>query len=197
MVIGPDRLRKNRYECGEWLEALPYGRLSFNYVALARCVDGTLAVLKLFPPTDTEAALELEALTAFDGHRTVCLLAGDRKEGAMLLERIEPGWMGCVSRKRRWLLHALRGRRSPYSVSRVREPSAARPRLPESVQNLATTGAGQVTCGEGALFQQRLPSQRQRESRSGSLRPAGQTGNRPTWWQISPTEAAISSVAAR
>ena len=92
----------------EWLERLPsliagyeerwslevdppFADLSFNYVAPAVRVDGEAAVLKLSFPGDVGFEREAEALRLFDGRGTARLLELDLEQGAMLLERLEPG----------------------------------------------------------------------------------------------------------
>lgn len=70
----------------------PYD-LSFNWVAPAGCADGTAAVLKLGPPEPGHLAVEATALTQYDGHGAVRLLAYDAVRGALLLERAVPGTM--------------------------------------------------------------------------------------------------------
>ena len=69
----------------------PFEDLSFNYAARVVRADGTRAVLKLSPPFDREALAEIEAVRAFGGSGMVRLLESDPAEGAMLLERLEPG----------------------------------------------------------------------------------------------------------
>jgi streptomycin 6-kinase len=69
----------------------PY-ELSYHYVAAVTCGDGTPAVLKLGVPTATSLAEEAPALAAFDGRGAVRLLRAELDRGALLLERITPGW---------------------------------------------------------------------------------------------------------
>jgi streptomycin 6-kinase len=85
----------------------PFGDLSYNYAAPAIRADGTRAVLKLSPPFDKESIAEGEALRAFGGHGMVGLLELDLEEGAMLLERLEPGKP----------LHTLRDDRAEMSIA--------------------------------------------------------------------------------
>jgi streptomycin 6-kinase len=66
--------------------------LSYHYVTAVALGDGTPAVLKLGVPTGTSLAEEARALTAFDGQGAVRLLRADLDRGAILLERIAPGW---------------------------------------------------------------------------------------------------------
>jgi streptomycin 6-kinase len=66
--------------------------LSYHYVTAVVCGDGTLAVLKLGVPTGRSLAEEAPALAAFDGRGAVRLLRADLDRGALLLERITPGW---------------------------------------------------------------------------------------------------------
>jgi streptomycin 6-kinase len=69
----------------------PY-ELSYHYVTAVTCADGTPAVLKLGVPTGTSLAEEAPALAAFEGRGAVRLLRADLARGALLLERVEPGW---------------------------------------------------------------------------------------------------------
>lgn len=85
----------------------PFGDLSFNYAAPAVRADGTRVVLKLSPPFDLESMAEAEAVGAFGGHGMVRLLELDLQEGAMLLERLEPGTP----------LHALRDDRAEMAIA--------------------------------------------------------------------------------
>src|SRR5438034_2558490 len=64
--------------------------LSYNYVAPAVRADGRAAVLKVGFPC-RELMTEIEALRLFDGHGIARLLAADAAQGALLLERLEPG----------------------------------------------------------------------------------------------------------
>jgi len=91
----------------EWLEELPeiittYGRkwsifvddpfdLSYNYVAPAVTSTGMGVVLKLAYPGNKEFAAEIEALKFFDGKGAVRVLEAEVANGAVLLERAEPG----------------------------------------------------------------------------------------------------------
>jgi streptomycin 6-kinase len=69
----------------------PY-ELSYHYVTAVTCADGTPAVLKLGVPTGTSLAEEAPALAAFAGRGAVRLLRAELPRGALLLERVEPGW---------------------------------------------------------------------------------------------------------
>jgi streptomycin 6-kinase len=69
----------------------PY-ELSYHYVTAVTCGDGTPGVLKLGVPTGTSLAEEAPALAAFGGRGAVRLLRADLDRGALLLERITPGW---------------------------------------------------------------------------------------------------------
>lgn len=69
----------------------PFPELSQNYVAPALHADGTKAVLKLSFPEDLEFRTEAQALRLFDEQGIVRLLELDLEQGAMLLERLEPG----------------------------------------------------------------------------------------------------------
>jgi streptomycin 6-kinase len=73
-------------ELGEPFPA-PYSKL----VAPARLPDGTEAVLKVQLPDDFESEYEADALRFWDGRGAVRLLAHDREERALLLERCVPG----------------------------------------------------------------------------------------------------------
>ncbi len=64
--------------------------LSYNYVAPATQADGTAAVLKLGVPC-YELTTEVAALRLYDGRGCARLLAVDEAEGALLLERVQPG----------------------------------------------------------------------------------------------------------
>src|SRR5688500_6587556 len=76
---------------------LPFETLSFAYVLPAMGAEGTRAVRKVGFP-DAESMTELEALRLFDGRGIARLLAFDREQHAMLLERLEPGTsLGSVS----------------------------------------------------------------------------------------------------
>lgn len=68
----------------------PLDGLSYNYVAPAVGVDGRVLILKLGVP-NPELLTEIEALRIYDGRGCVQLLAADREQGALLLERLEPG----------------------------------------------------------------------------------------------------------
>ncbi|HEX8347620.1 MAG TPA: aminoglycoside phosphotransferase family protein [Actinoplanes sp.] len=69
----------------------PY-ELSYHYVAAVVCADGTPAVLKLGVPSGTSLAEEAPALAAFGGRGAVQMLRVDLDRGALLLERVTPGW---------------------------------------------------------------------------------------------------------
>ncbi|MEV6929785.1 aminoglycoside phosphotransferase family protein [Dactylosporangium sp. NPDC051485] len=69
----------------------PY-ELSYHYVTAVTCGDGMPAVLKLGVPTGTSLAEEAPALAAFAGCGAVRLLRADLDRGALLLERVTPGW---------------------------------------------------------------------------------------------------------
>src|SRR5947209_8862260 len=99
----------------------PFADLSFNYAAPATRADGTRAVLKLSPPFDVEAMAEGEVIRAFDGHGMARLLELDLQEGAMLLERLEPGTP----------LHALRDDRTEMAIAARIMQQLWRPAPPE------------------------------------------------------------------
>jgi len=104
----PAALTEMRGEgAAEWLAALPtiiqacverwelrlegpFPRISFNYAAPVERRNREPAVLKVCPP-DSEFVSEMDALATFAGRGMVRLLAADKKLGALLLERIEPG----------------------------------------------------------------------------------------------------------
>src|SRR5215217_1666698 len=64
--------------------------LSYSYVVPATRADGTMAVLKICFP-DQALRWEAEALRLFGGQGAARLLAADLGQGALLLERLEPG----------------------------------------------------------------------------------------------------------
>ena len=68
----------------------PFPQLSINYAAPGLGADGVPIVLKVCIP-GPEFATEAESLRLFDGHGAVKLLAVDRDQGALLLERLRPG----------------------------------------------------------------------------------------------------------
>jgi streptomycin 6-kinase len=73
------------------LEAgLPFEPLSYNYVAPAGRGDGERVVLKVGFPCK-ELMGEIEALQLYDGNGTARLLEAEPDQGALLLERLEPG----------------------------------------------------------------------------------------------------------
>lgn len=66
--------------------------LSYHYVTAVTCSNGDPAVLKLGVPAGTSLAEEAPALAAFAGRGAVRLLRADLDRGALLLERVLPGW---------------------------------------------------------------------------------------------------------
>ena len=64
--------------------------MTFHWVARVTRADGTPGVLKLGEP-DGHLDAEAEALRIFDGDGAVRLLAEDRENGALLIERAVPG----------------------------------------------------------------------------------------------------------
>lgn len=71
----------------------PAYELSYHYVAAVTCGDGTPAVLKLgVPGAGGSLAEEAPALAAFGGRGAVRLLRVALDRGALLLERVTPGW---------------------------------------------------------------------------------------------------------
>lgn len=70
----------------------PFPRLSYNYAAQARRVDGTPLVVKVCYP-DREVGTEAEALRLYSGQGAVQLLDYEPDWGVLLLESLEPGAM--------------------------------------------------------------------------------------------------------
>jgi streptomycin 6-kinase len=68
----------------------PFANLSYTYVAQARQANGTPVVLKV-GVINPELLCEIAALAVYDGRGAARLLAADEDEGALLLERLEPG----------------------------------------------------------------------------------------------------------
>jgi len=66
--------------------------LSFTYVAPAQRKDGSSVVLKLGVPND-ELTSEIDALRIYAGRGAVRLLESEADQGALLLERLQPGTM--------------------------------------------------------------------------------------------------------
>jgi streptomycin 6-kinase len=92
-VAWVDRLPLILAECAQrWSLTLdtPFESLSYHYVAPATCGDDTRAVLKVGVPCQ-EPMTEMDALRLFDGCGSVRLLAFNRGQRALLLERLEPG----------------------------------------------------------------------------------------------------------
>lgn len=91
----------------QWLDNLPeiikhYERLweisclspfplSYNYVAPAKTQSGKNAVLKLSFPENHEFSTEVEALRFYNGQSSITVLQADMQNGAVLLEKAEPG----------------------------------------------------------------------------------------------------------
>lgn len=65
--------------------------LSYNYVAPAKASDGKNVVLKITFPKNTEFKSEIESLEFFNGVGAVKVLREDFENGAVLLEKAEPG----------------------------------------------------------------------------------------------------------
>jgi streptomycin 6-kinase len=92
----------------EWLAALPRTlaalaadwelavgapfELSYHYVVAVTCADGSPGVLKLGVPSRRSLATEVPALTAWAGRGAARVLRVDPDRGALLLERVVPGW---------------------------------------------------------------------------------------------------------
>jgi streptomycin 6-kinase len=106
-VLLENRRKANGDAGAAWVEGLPaliervagawsltieahFPNLSYNYVAPARTATGNEAVLKLCVP-DHDFLCEAEAMRVFDGEGCARLLAIDRGDGAMLIERLQPG----------------------------------------------------------------------------------------------------------
>ena len=68
----------------------PLAGLAANYVAAVVCADGTEAVLKVAVP-NPEVLTEIEALRLYAGGGAARLLQADEAEGALLVERLQPG----------------------------------------------------------------------------------------------------------
>lgn len=87
----PDVLQKLEREWSLRLGAPFEGEeVSCSYVAKAECANGTPAVLKISMP-HMEGRDEIHGLRFWSGEPTVQLLAAKDDNGAMLLERCEPG----------------------------------------------------------------------------------------------------------
>lgn len=67
-------------------------KFSYNYVCNVTRKNGENAIVKLGYPGEKEVSTEMDALTIFDGTCSVRILEKDQKLGAMLLERIQPGY---------------------------------------------------------------------------------------------------------
>ena len=65
--------------------------LSYNYVAPAKMIDGTPAVLKISFPKNHEFPSEIAALTYFNGKAAIKVLQQDPDNDGVLLEKAEPG----------------------------------------------------------------------------------------------------------
>lgn len=65
--------------------------LTYHWVMAVTRADGEPAVLKLGVPTSEHLRVEAAALRAWDGNGAVRLLEHDPDQGALLLERAEPG----------------------------------------------------------------------------------------------------------
>jgi streptomycin 6-kinase len=80
-------------ECeARWSVAVgrPLPDLTYNYVAPATGSDGRPLILKLGVP-NPELWTEIDALRLYEGRGCAQLVAWDREEGALLLERLQPG----------------------------------------------------------------------------------------------------------
>jgi streptomycin 6-kinase len=125
----------------------PFPGLSYNYVAPVVRADGTPGVLKLGFPSELEYSefnAEVEALRIYDGDGTVKLLEVDLDQGAMLIERAEPGtdlWqfdeatqveITAATMKRLW--------RAPPPGCRLRRAREHYERMVETAPKLAVHG---------------------------------------------------------
>src|SRR5688500_5592927 len=70
----------------------PFEGLSYHYVCRATREDGRAAVLKVGVPSP-ESRNEATALRLLDGQGIERLYESDAEEGALLIERVEPGEM--------------------------------------------------------------------------------------------------------
>src|SRR5687767_12833547 len=70
----------------------PFEGLSYHYVCRATREDGGAAVLKVGVP-NPESRNEAAALRLLDGQGIERLYEADAEEGALLIERVEPGEM--------------------------------------------------------------------------------------------------------
>jgi streptomycin 6-kinase len=68
----------------------PFTNLSFHYVTSAVSSGGEPVVVKACSPTG-EFEVESEAIRLFDGHGMARLLASDKGDEVMVLERLQPG----------------------------------------------------------------------------------------------------------
>ena len=73
------------------LEIFPPFYLTYNYVASAKTSDGKNVVLKISFPKNNEFKTEIEALKFFNGVGAIKVLQEDLENGAVLLEKAEPG----------------------------------------------------------------------------------------------------------
>jgi streptomycin 6-kinase len=80
-----------QYEEKWGITCLPPFQLTYNYVAPATTNDGKDVVLKISFPRNDAFGSEIDALNFFNGSGAIQVLHDDRKHGAVLLERAEPG----------------------------------------------------------------------------------------------------------
>lgn len=85
----PEIIKK--YEDLWEITCLPPFALSYNYVAPAKTKDGRDVVLKISFPKNGEFPLEFETLKFFNGSGSIRIEKEDIENGAMLLEKAEPG----------------------------------------------------------------------------------------------------------
>jgi len=85
----PDAIKKYEHQWG--ITCLSPFPLSYNYVTPAKTKDEKHVVLKVSFPDNQEFPLELKALNFYDGIGSIRVLQEDVENGAMLLEKAEPG----------------------------------------------------------------------------------------------------------
>lgn len=73
-------------------QIIPVENLSYNFVAFARQKNREV-VLKIGLPDEPEFYTEVEALKVFNGHHCVTLIDCYMQDYALLLERLQPGFM--------------------------------------------------------------------------------------------------------
>lgn len=108
-VAFPERFRRHNRADPAWLQQLPdlihrlcarwslipedpFPGIEINYVAPATRLDGSRCVLKVSRHLD-DTRTEIAALRLWDGQGAARLLEAEPADGALLLERLEPGTM--------------------------------------------------------------------------------------------------------